>query len=74
VSADEEQDERTPPPVDLSRGFGRMRPERRREVARRGGISAHNAGTAHEFTSAEARIAGRLGGLAKAAKRARHST
>jgi hypothetical protein len=34
------------------------------EIARRGGKAAHRAGRAHEFTSEEARIAGRKGGRA----------
>lgn len=40
-----------------------------REIARLGGKAAHQAGTAHEFTSDEARAAGRNGGLATHAKR-----
>ena len=43
-------------------GFGAMDPEKRREVASRGGRAAHARGHAYEFTSAEAREAGRLGG------------
>ena len=39
------------------------------EIARRGGKAAHSAGTAHEFTSEEARIAGRKGGQASRLKR-----
>lgn len=39
------------------------------EMARKGGKAAHAAGTAHEFTSEEARAAGRKGGLAVHAKR-----
>jgi general stress protein YciG len=34
------------------------------EIARKGGKAAHAAGTAHEFSSDEARAAGRKGGLA----------
>jgi general stress protein YciG len=34
------------------------------EIARKGGRAAHSAGTAHEFNSEEARVAGRKGGLA----------
>lgn len=33
-----------------------------REIARIGGQTAHKKGTAHEFTSDEARAAGRKGG------------
>ena len=39
------------------------------DLARKGGKAAHSAGTAHEFTSDEAREAGRKGGLATHAKR-----
>jgi uncharacterized protein len=51
------------------RGFAAMDPERVREFARRGGLAAHRAGTAHEFTPEEARVAGRKGGLALQASR-----
>ena len=46
------------------RGFAGMDEERRREVARMGGRAAHQKGTAHEFSSEEAREAGRKGGRA----------
>ena len=46
------------------RGFGAMDRTQVRELARKGGVAAHRAGTAHEFSSEEARIAGRKGGLA----------
>ena len=36
----------------------------KREIARKGGIAAHRKGTAHKFTSEEAREAGRKGGMA----------
>ena len=39
-----------------------MSPERRREIAARGGRAAHEQGTAHEFTTEEARNAGKKGG------------
>lgn len=41
-----------------------MDPEKQREIARKGGRAAHQKGTAHEWTSDEARIAGRKGGEA----------
>jgi general stress protein YciG len=44
------------------RGFASMDPEEQREIARKGGKAAHEKGTAHEFTSDEARAAGRKGG------------
>lgn len=37
---------------------------RQREIASKGGKAAHQKGTAHEWTSEEARNAGRKGGLA----------
>ena len=46
------------------RGFAAMNPERQREIAREGGKAAHQSGNAHEFTSEEARKAGRKGGQA----------
>jgi len=51
------------------RGFAVMNKERVRELARKGGIAAHRAGTAHEFTSSEAREAGSRGGKATHAKK-----
>src|SRR5687768_4984020 len=45
-----------------NRGFASMDAERQREIARKGGRAAHEKGTAHEFTSDEARAAGRKGG------------
>jgi general stress protein YciG len=39
-----------------------MDPDRQREIARKGGKAAHEKGTAHQFTSEEARQAGRKGG------------
>ncbi len=44
------------------RGFASMDKEKQKEIAARGGKAAHAAGTAHEFTSEEAREAGRKGG------------
>jgi general stress protein YciG len=46
------------------RGFAAMNPEAQRAIAAKGGRAAHQKGTAHEFTSEEARIAGRKGGEA----------
>ncbi len=40
-----------------------MSPEKRREIASRGGKQAHALGKAHRFTPEEAVIAGRKGGL-----------
>ena len=46
-----------------------MDPQRQRETASEGGRAAHEKGTAHEFTSEEAREAGRKGGMARSANR-----
>jgi len=56
-----------------NRGFASMDPQRQREIASEGGRAAHEKGTAHEFTSEEAREAGRKGGMARSANR-RNST
>ena len=45
-----------------SRGFASMAQEKQREIASKGGRAAHMKGTAHEWTSEEARAAGRKGG------------
>ncbi|AFZ17270.1 KGG domain-containing protein [Allocoleopsis franciscana] len=44
------------------RGFASMDEDKQREIASKGGKAAHEKGTAHEFTSEEAREAGRKGG------------
>ena len=44
------------------RGFASMSKERQREIASKGGKAAHEKGTAHTWTSEEARAAGRKGG------------
>ena len=41
-----------------------MERSKQREIASKGGKAAHNKGTAHEWTSEEAREAGRKGGMA----------
>lgn len=47
----------------LRRGFASMSAEKQREIASKGGRAAHQKGTAHEWTSDEARRAGRKGGM-----------
>jgi len=47
------------------RGFAAMDPQRRRTIASNGGRTAQEKGTAHQFTSAEAKEAGRKGGIAR---------
>ena len=46
------------------RGFASMDRSKQREIASKGGKAAHQKGTAHEWTSEEAREAGRRGGMA----------
>ena len=46
------------------RGFASMERNKQREIASKGGKAAHQKGTAHEWTSEEAREAGRKGGMA----------
>lgn len=55
------------------RGFASMDRERQKEIASKGGRAAHQKGTAHQFTSEEARVAGRKGGEAVSRDRAHMS-
>ena len=52
------------------RGFASMDPERQKEIASKGGRAAHEKGTAHEWSSVEARNAGRKGGVTVSQDRA----
>jgi uncharacterized protein len=51
------------------RGFASMDRTKQKEIASKGGKAAHQKGTAHEWTSEEARDAGRKGGLASHRRR-----
>ena len=51
------------------RGFAGMPPEKRRRLASMGGTAAHKKGRAHEWTTEEARMAGRKGGAAPRSER-----
>lgn len=51
------------------RGFASMDRTRQREIASKGGKAAHQKGSAHEWTSEEARTAGRKGGIASHRRR-----
>ena len=44
------------------RGFAAMPPEKRRQIASKGGRTAHEVGMAHRWDSDEARAAGKKGG------------
>ncbi|MFL5773296.1 MAG: KGG domain-containing protein [Flavisolibacter sp.] len=47
------------------RGFAAMSQEKQREIARKGGRAAHEQGVAHQWTSQEAKEAGKKGGQAR---------
>jgi uncharacterized protein len=47
---------------------------KQREIASKGGKAAHQKGTAHEWTSEEAREAGRKGGMASHRRRKEGAT
>lgn len=49
------------------RGFAIMSPERRRQIASKGGKIAHEQGLAHEWSKEEAKQAGHKGGSVAAA-------
>ncbi len=55
------------------RGFASMDRGKQREIASKGGKAAHQKGTAHEWTSEEARNAGRKGGIASHRRRREQS-
>jgi general stress protein YciG len=56
------------------RGFASMDRAKQREIASKGGKAAHQKGTAHEWTSEEARDAGRKGGIASHQRRREQGT
>lgn len=45
-----------------NRGFAAMDPQKQKQIASEGGRAAHRQGVAHEWSSEEARAAGRKGG------------
>lgn len=60
-----------PGPAKKRRGFSAMSREKVIAIAQKGGRAAHAAGTAHRFTSDEARAAGKKGGAAPHVRRGR---
>jgi general stress protein YciG len=56
------------------RGFASMDRDKQREIASKGGKTAHQKGTAHEWTTLEAREAGRKGGIASHRRRVEETT
>ncbi len=51
-------------PRSSNRGFASMDQDKQRAIAAKGARAAHASGNAHEFSPAEARVAGRKGGEA----------
>jgi uncharacterized protein len=51
------------------RGFAAMSPERQREIASQGGRAAHLQGVAHEWSTEEAKAAGKKGGQVSGKRR-----
>jgi hypothetical protein len=43
-----------------------MDPELQKDIASQGGVASHEAGTGHEWTRKEAKLAGSKGGLERA--------
>lgn len=56
------------------RGFASMDRAKQREIASKGGKAAHAKGTAHEWTSEEAKLAGRKGGMISRGGKGRRTT
>jgi general stress protein YciG len=63
--------EATPSKPRRPRGFAAMDRSKVSEIASKGGKAAHAAGTAHQFSSDEARNAGKKGGVAPHVRRGR---
>jgi uncharacterized protein len=70
ASANTESPPETPKPR-RPRGFAAMDRAKVSEIASKGGKAAHAAGTAHQFTTDEAREAGKKGGVAPHVRRGR---
>lgn len=72
-TTDEPKAEKAAEPVKIRRprGFAAMDRSKVSEIASKGGKAAHAAGTAHQFTSDEARQAGKKGGVAPHVRRGR---
>lgn len=58
-------------PAPRRRGFAAMDPATLKAIASKGGRAAHACGTAHRFTTEEAREAGKKGGVAPHVRRGR---
>jgi len=69
ATTEEKKTEEQGEPRPRRRGFAAMDRERVKAIASKGGRAAHAAGTAHQFSSDEARIAGKKGGMAPHVRR-----
>ncbi len=69
----QQQQQQSASPVEAPRprrrGFAAMDRDRVKQIASKGGRAAHAAGTAHQFSSDEARVAGKKGGMAPHVRR-----
>jgi len=72
-NTNDDKAEKSAEPVKIRRprGFAAMDRSKVSEIASKGGKAAHAAGTAHQFTSDEAREAGKKGGVAPHVRRGR---
>jgi general stress protein YciG len=59
ITATTESTSTTTAPERRLRGFAAMSPEKKKEIASMGGRAAHACGRAHQFSSEEARAAGK---------------
>ena len=59
TAATPESTSTTSAPQARLRGFAAMSPEKKKEIASMGGRAAHACGRAHQFSSEEARAAGK---------------
>ena len=57
-----------------NRGFAGMDKDVQREIASQGGKAAHQRGTAHKFSTEEARVAGRKGGESRGSSQSVNSS
>jgi uncharacterized protein len=69
TATEERKTEEQGEPRPRRRGFAAMDRDRVKAIASKGGRAAHAAGTAHQFSSDEARVAGKKGGMAPHVRR-----
>ena len=70
-SSSSENEGKAEPKPRRPRGFAAMDRKKVSEIASKGGKAAHAAGTAHQFSTDEARAAGHKGGVAPHVRRGR---